>query len=79
MKRIALLLALCIAVPAGAALPPPSAEEKAAAEAKKAKAAEAAKRDAELLARAQDRAVDNYKRNQQAKGQPAAAPPVKNP
>ena len=46
---------------ASAKLPPLSDEAKAAAVAKKAKAAEAAKKASEALARAQDRAVANYK------------------
>lgn len=69
MKRLIFLAALLIAVPAFAALPPPTPEEAAAAAAKKAKADEAAKQAKELLAREQDRAVENYKRNQSAKGQ----------
>ena len=77
MKRIVLMLAFLIAMPVGGANAAPTAEEKAAAEAKKAKAAEAAKRDGELLAKAQDRAVENYKRNQQSTGPtpPQAAKP----
>jgi hypothetical protein len=47
---------------------------KAAAEAKKAKAAEAAKKDGELLAKAQDRAVDRYKKEHGIK---AVAAPAK--
>jgi len=46
---------------------------KAAAEAKKAKAAEAAKEGAVALAKAQDRAVENYKNNHGKSGKPAAA------
>lgn len=65
MRRTLLLLALLFAVPAFATLPPPTPEEAAAAAAKKAKADEAAKHAAELLARAQDRAVENYRQNQQ--------------
>lgn len=57
----ALLVAGAVGL-AYAKLPPPSEEAKAAAAAKKAKAAEAAKKDAEALAKAQDRAVENYKR-----------------
>ena len=44
--------------------PPMDDNAKAAAEAKKAKAAEAAKKDSENLAKAQDRAVANYKKEQ---------------
>lgn len=43
-------------------LPPPSEEEKAKAAAGKDKAAAAAKKEVEALARAQDRAVENYKK-----------------
>jgi hypothetical protein len=64
MKRLILLAALLFAVPAFAALPPPTPEEAAAAAAKKAKADETAKQAAEFLVKAQDRAVQNYKRNQ---------------
>jgi hypothetical protein len=46
---------------------------KAAAEAKKAKAAEAAKEAAVALAKAQDRAVANYKKNHDMSSKPAAA------
>ena len=48
---------------------------KAAAEAKKAKAAEAAKKEGELLAKAQDRAVDRYKKEHGIKS--VAAAPAK--
>lgn len=43
--------------------PPMDDKAKAAAEEKKAKAAEAAKKDADHLAKAQDRAVSNYKKD----------------
>lgn len=68
MRTLLLMLAMAVATPALAKLPPPTPEEQAAAEAKKAKAAEDAKRAAELLAKAQDRAAENYRRNLQAKG-----------
>lgn len=69
-----LLSALLVAGVVGAAfakLPPPTEEQKAAAAAAKAKAAEAAKREAEALARAQDRVVERYKKEKGIK----AAPP----
>lgn len=69
MKRWILLAALLFAAPTFAALPPPTPEETAAAAAKKAKADEASKQAAELLAKAQDRAVQNYRHNQSTKGQ----------
>lgn len=68
MRHAILIVMLSLAMPALAKLPPPTPEEVAAAEAKKAKADEAAKQAAQLLAKAQDRAVENYKRNQQAGG-----------
>lgn len=68
MKHALLIVMLSLATPAFAKLPPPTPEEAAAAAAKKAKADEAAKQAAELLAKAQDRAVENYRRNQQAGG-----------
>jgi hypothetical protein len=56
-------LALAAAGAAWAKLPPPSPEAAAKAAEAKQKADEAAKKDAELLARYQDKAVANYKRN----------------
>lgn len=50
---------------------PMDAAAKAAAEAKKAKAAEAKKHAAEALAKAEDRAVANYKKNHGMSGMPA--------
>ena len=58
-----------------AKLPPPSEEAKAAAAAKKEKDAEAAKKAGEALAKAQDRAVDHYKKSKGVKT--AAAAPAK--
>ena len=46
---------------------------KAAAEAKKAKAADAKKRESEALAKAQDRAVENYKKSHGMSGMPEKA------
>jgi hypothetical protein len=60
-----------------AKLPPaPPADPAKAAEAKKA-ADDAAKKDAELLAKAQDRAVANYRKNKGIKAPPAPAPAKK--
>ena len=47
---------------------PMTDEQKAKAEATKAKAAEAAKKEAELLAKAQDRVAGRYIQQQKAKG-----------
>jgi hypothetical protein len=63
-------LALCSAGLVYAKLPPPSDAENARAIAARAKAAEEAKKEAAALARAQDRAVDVYKRS---KSGPAVA------
>lgn len=46
---------------------------KAQAEEKKAKAADAGKKEAELLAKAQDRVVERYKKVQVKSGKPAPA------
>lgn len=59
---LGLSLSVSMSGAAWAKLPPPTDAEKAAAEAAKAKAADAAKKDAEALAKAQDRAVDNFKK-----------------
>ena len=56
------LLAACVMGAAFAKLPPPTPEAAAKAAEAKAKAAEAAKKRAEQLGKAQDRAVENYKR-----------------
>ena len=52
---------------ASAKLPPLTDEQKAKAEDAKLKAADAAKKEAELLGRYQDRAVDHYKRGKVVK------------
>lgn len=56
-------LAICSVGLAYAKLPPPSEEERAKAATVKARATEAAKKQAEALARAQDRVVEIYKRS----------------
>ena len=73
MKAFVLLVAMSLALfgNSWAKLPAPTDAQKAAAEVAKEKAAESAKKDAELLAKAQDRAADNYK-----KGKGRAAPTV---
>jgi hypothetical protein len=53
---------------AWAKLPPPTEEQKARAEEAKVKAADAAKKDAESLSRAQDRVAQRYIEEQKAKG-----------
>jgi hypothetical protein len=94
MKRLSIALIAAFALSAGSAwakLPPPAPlteEAKVAAEEKKAKAAEAAKKDNENLAKSQDRVAEKYIKEQKAKGvvvkptpivppaPPAAAPAV---
>ena len=78
MMRRAALVTMALALMAGTAwaklpVPPMTDEQKTKAEETKAKAAEAAKKDSELLAKYQDKAADNYKKGQgKAKGAAAA-------
>ncbi len=69
-KRLAALLAVLCLVSLGAIakLPPPSEEAQAKAAEAKAKADEAAKADAELLAKTQDRVAAKYIQAMKAKG-----------
>lgn len=94
MKKLSIALIAAFALLAGGAwakLPPPAPlteEAKVAAEEKKAKAAEAAKKEGEDLAKSQDRVAEKYIKEQKAKGvivkptpvvppaPPAAAPAV---
>ena len=65
-----LMMSIAMAVAAGAVwakLPAPPVDPAKAAEAK-AKADEAAKKDADLLGKSQDRAVANYRKNKGIKG-----------
>ena len=69
-----LIMSAAMALTAGAVwakLPPPSEEAKAKAAEAKAKADDAAKKDAELLGKAQDRAAANYKKNKGGKSSSA--------
>ena len=75
---LAALLASCAFGLASAKLPappPPTDEQKAKAAEVKIKADEAAKREADLLGKYQDRAVANFKRTSASK--PGAAPAAK--
>jgi hypothetical protein len=61
-----LIMSIAMAVTAGtvwAKLPPPSDEAKAKAAEAKAKADDAAKKDAEQLGKAQDKSAANYRKN----------------
>ena len=62
VKLLAVLLACCAAGAVHARLPAPTEEQKAKAAEAKAKSDEAAKKDAELLGKYQDRAVDRYRK-----------------
>lgn len=81
-KLIPALLVGCVVGMAHAKLPPPPPVDPAKAEEAKKKAAEAAKKEAEALAKAQDRAVERYKKEKggggtatvSAKGAQAPAP-----
>ena len=72
------LLAVCSTL-AFAKLPPPTDEQKAKAEESKAKAADTAKRDAELLGKAQDRVAERYIHLMKAKGIDVKPTPIAPP
>lgn len=78
-KLMAILLVCCAAGAAYAKLPPPPPVDPVKAEEAKTKAAEAAKKEAEDLARAQDRVAERYKKEKgkAAAPTPAAAPAKK--
>jgi hypothetical protein len=68
--RGVVVTALCLVMasaPLWAKLPAPTDEQKAAAAAKSAKAAEAAKKEAEMLGKSQDATAEKYKKSQSAK------------
>ena len=80
MKTGKLLAAGALAFALGAGLahakipvPPMDDAAKAKAEETKAKAADAAKKDAELLAKSQDQVAERYKKGQAKGAEPAAA------
>ena len=78
MKTGKLLAALALVLSAGLAhakipVPPMDDAAKAKAEETKAKAADAAKKDAELLAKSQDQVAERYKKGQAKGAEPAAA------
>ena len=80
IKCAVLALALSMAVGAGwGRLPPLSEEQKAKAEAAKANAADAARKEAELLTKAQDRVAGQYIKAQKAKGVTVKPTPIAAP
>jgi hypothetical protein len=82
LKALALTTALIFAVPALAKLPPLNDEQKAKAEEKKVKDAETAKKDTELLGKAQDKVAERYIKAMAEKGvvvKPTALPPPPTP
>ena len=79
-SKFALILALTVAsAGAWAKLPPPSEEAKLKAEEAKAKAAETAKLEGELLGKAQDRVAEKYIKEQKAKGIVVKPTPIPTP
>lgn len=76
---IACLFAGAFAGAGYAKLPPPSEEQKAKAADAKAKAEEAAKKNAEFLGKAQDRVVDRYIQQMRAKGIEVKPTPIAAP
>jgi Flp pilus assembly protein TadB len=82
-KEALVIAALCLFATGAAVakLPPLSEEQKAKEAESKAKADESAKKEADLLTKAQDRLADRYIKQQKAKGvtvkpTPLAAPPA---
>ena len=79
-KKALLIAALCListgAVYAKLPVQPMTDEQKAKADATKAKAAEAAKKDAELLAKSQDHVASRYIQQQKAKGVTVKPTPI---
>lgn len=73
LQLISATLMCCVAGIAAAKLPPPPPEQAAKAEQARKQAAERAKRDAQALGRAQDRAVEHYRTHKLGK---AAKPRV---
>ena len=79
MKRAA-LVAMVFAMITGTAWaklpapPPMSDDQKGKADAAKAAAADAAKKDGELMAKYQDKAADNYRKGLKSKGAAPAKP-----
>lgn len=76
---LAAVVLVAIPLPGQAKLPPPTPEAQAKSEEAKAKAAEASRKEAELLARYQDRAVANWAANAKARGVPFDPTPVGGP
>ena len=76
-KIVPALLVACVVGVAYAKLPPAPPVDPAKAEEAKKKAADAAKKDADDLAKAQDRAVEHYKREKGIKAAASAPEPMK--
>lgn len=72
-KLVPAVMVCCVVGLASAKLPAPPPVDPAKAEEAKKKAADAAKKDADSLAKAQDRAVDRYKKQQKVAAAPAPA------
>jgi hypothetical protein len=80
LNKAMLIAALCVVATGAvyAKLPAPQLtdEQKAKAEETKAKAADAAKKDGELLAKSQDRVADRYIKAQKSKGVTVKPTPI---
>jgi len=72
LKLTTAMLACCVVGMASAKLPAPPPMDPAKAEEAKKKAADGAKKEAELLSKAQDRAAENYKKTLQGTSAPVA-------
>lgn len=70
-KLVPAVMVCCVVGLAAAKLPAPPPVDPAKAEEAKKKAADAAKADADSLAKSQDRAVDRYKKQQKGAAAPA--------
>jgi hypothetical protein len=79
-RKALLIAALCLfttgAVYAKLPVPPMTDEQKAKADDAKVRAAEAAKKDAELLGKSQDRVASRYIQQQKAKGVTVKPTPI---
>ena len=70
-KMIPAVLVCCVVGMASAKLPPPPPADPVKAEEAKQKAADAAKKESEALAKSQDRIADRYKKQNKAAATPA--------
>jgi len=79
LRVTALIAALVLSPVALAKMPPLTDEQKAQAEAARAKAAEGAKKEAEMLSKSQDRVAEKYAAQLKAQGKPFNPTPIAAP